>query len=360
MTQEVLNTDTTGTFDLAPGTYYWSADATSGFDIDGATSGQFTIDTCEVTVDVSGDCVLDGRVGSGEITVTISVDGGATVVVTDAGGATVATLTESGTVTVPEGASYSWTASPSAGFTISGDDSGSVDIVECTPPDEVGAAIFVTVAGTCEVSDGVGRGDIEVTVSVADGATVVITDSSGDVVGTFTSDGTLTVPEAATYTWEATPSEGFEFPPGFESSGTIVIEGCTPTEVLASIQVTVSGSCELDGDEGEGVVDITMSVAEGATVVVRDSDGDVVGTVTDDGTLTVPEGATYTWVATPSEGFEFPPGFDSSGTFTIERCSDAETLPFTGFDPYQMGVFAILLMGAGMTAMFLAPREEGA
>jgi len=361
MTQEVLNTDTTGTFDLAPGTYYWSADAANGFDIDGATSGQFTIDPCDVSVEVSGECVLEGGLGTGVLTVTISVDDGATVTITDGGGALLATLTESGVVNVPEGETYSWAASAAAGFAMSGDDSGSVEIEECTPPTEVGAAIAVTVDGTCEITDGVGRGEIEVTVSVADGATVVITDSSGDVVGTFTSDGTLTVPEAATYTWEATPSEGFEFPPGFETSGTIVIDGCTPDDsVLASIQVTVSGSCELDGDEGEGLVDIAMSVPDGATVVVRDSDGDVVGTLTDDGTLSVPEGATYTWVATPSEGFEFPPGFDSSGTLTIERCSDPETLPFTGFDPYQMGVFAILLMGAGVAAMYFAPREEGA
>jgi hypothetical protein len=359
MTQEVLDTDATGTFDLAPGTYYWTADAADGFDIDGSSSGEFTIDPCEVSVEVSGECVLEGGLGSGVITVTISVDDGATVTITDGGGAVVATLNESGTVNVSEGETYSWAASAAAGFAMAGDDSGSVEIEECTPTD-VGAAILVTVDGTCEVTDGLGRGEIEVTVSVADGATVVIADSSGDVVGTFTSDGTLTVPEGATYTWEATPSEGFEFPPGFESSGSIAIDRCTPDEVMASIQVTVSGSCELDGDEGEGLIDITMSVPDGATVVVRDSDGDVVGTLTDDGTLSVPEGATYTWVATPSEGFEFPPGFDSSGSFTIERCSDPETLPFTGFDPYQMGVFAILLMGAGVTAMFLAPKEEGA
>jgi len=292
----------------------------------------------------------------------------------------VATLTESGTVTVPEGASFSWTANSTDGFTISGDDSGTVDIEECTPPPvepppvepppvepppvepptDVGASISVTVEGVCEVTDGVGRGEIVVTIAVADGATVTVTDESGVVVGTFTSDGVLSVPEGAVYSWVAVPSDGFEFPVGFESSGTIDIGGCTPDEVLASIQVTVSGICELDGDEGEGFVDVSISVPDGATVVVRDSDGDVVGTLTDDATLSVPEGATYTWEATASEGFEFPPGFASSGSITIERCSDPETLPFTGFDPYQMGVFAILLMGAGVTAMYFGARREGA
>ena len=355
-----------GTVNLGPGSWSWTATAEDGYAIEGASSGQFTIDPCDVTVSVTGVCVIDGDVGSGEITVTISVDGGATVVVSDGSGP-VGTLSETDTLTVPEGASYSWTASPNPGFTISGDDSGTVDIEECSPPEEpppvvppeVGASISVTVEGTCEVTDGVGRGEIDVSIAVADGATVTITDESGAVVGTFTSDGTLSVPEGASYNWVATPSDGFEFPVGFEPSGTIAIDGCTPDEVMASIQVTVSGTCELDGAEGEGFVDISMSVPDGATVVVRDSDGDVVGTLTDDATLSVPEGATYTWVATASEGFEFPPGFDSSGSITIERCSDPETLPFTGFDPYLMAVFAILLMGAGVAAMYFGPREEG-
>lgn len=331
---------------LAPGTYYWSADAGDGFDIEGPASGQFTIDPCEVTVGVGGECVLDGNQGSGEISIEISVPGGATVVVTNSGGGTVATLTESGTITVPEGDVYSWTATGTDGFAVSGPSSGEVDIEECTPPvDEVGAAIFVTVGGDCVVTDGVGEGVIDVNISVDEGATVVIRDADGVVVDTLTSDGTVTVPEGATYTWEATPNDGFEFPADFESSGSVVIDDCTPVdEVEASILVSVESFCE----DGDGFIDVTIPVPDGATVVVRDSDGDVVGTLTDDGTLTVPEGATYTWEATPSEGFEFPSGFASSGSITIERCSDPETLPFTGLDLDVMATLGVVLLGSGL------------
>ncbi len=313
---------TSGTLDnLAPGTYYWTATAATGYELSGSSTGQFTIDDCTPPPPPSGWACVDGEVEFIE----------------DATGF--------------EGDLYET-------------EQEAMNDPDCFE-DQVGASIVVTVESTCTLADGLGQGEIAVTVSVDGGATVTITDESGAVVGTFTADGTLTVPEGATYTWVAVPSDGFEFPEGFQATGTVTIETCTPTtpppdEVAASIRVTVSGSCELDGDEGEGFGDITLSVANGATVVVRDSDGDVVGTVTDDATLTVPEGATYTWQATPNEGFEFPAGFASSGSVTIERCSDPESLPFTGFDPMGMGLFAILLVGAGITAIYKAPREEGA
>lgn len=227
--------------------------------------------------------------------------------------------------------------------------------------DVVGASIVVTVSASCQLEgdDGVGR--IAVGVSVDDGATVVIRDSAGEVVETLTSDGSITVAAGAAYMWEATASDGFQFPPGFVASGSIDIEDCTPTppaptpdEVMASILVTVDSFCE----DADGFVDIDLSVAGGATVVVSDSDGDVMGTLTADGTITVPEGATYTWVATPSEGFEFPPGFAASGTITIENCSDPETLPFTGLDLDVAAAFAAAFLGAGITVLVSQWRRE--
>ncbi|HSM43732.1 MAG TPA: hypothetical protein VK969_01810, partial [Acidimicrobiia bacterium] len=269
-------------------------------------------------------------------------------------------------------ATYPWSATPNAGFAISGDSSGEVVIDDCTPPPppppppqptDVGASIVVTVDSTCVVVDGQGQGVIDVVVSVDGGADVVIRDSAGEVVETVTSDGSINVTAGATYTWEATPNTGFEFPPGFVASGSIDIEDCAPTpppppatpdEVMASILVTVDGFCE----DGDGFVDVDLSVAGGATVVVSDSDGDVMGTLTADGTITVPEGATYTWVATPSEGFEFPPGFAASGSITIERCSDLETLPFTGMDLDVAAAFAAAFLGAGITVLASQWRRE--
>lgn len=336
------------------------------------------------------------------------------------------------------------------------------EIVTCTftntIEDTVGAAIFVTVDGSCQIVDGQGQGVIDVIISVDGGATVTISDTDG-VIDTFTSDASLNVDAGASYTWEATANTGFEFPPGFEASGTIEIEDCTPPppppdqgeiivqkvvqgdgnrdfeftfqtegfslgdntlahgqnsssgplapgtgysveEVLpggweqlsatcddgsspsnidlsageqvtctfvntvpalvgASIEVTVTGRCELEGSVGTGFIDVVISVDDGATVVVRNSAGTVVGTLTEDGTITVAEGATYTWEATPAEGFEFPAGAVSSGTITIESCSDLDELPFTGLDLNTMAALAAALLGAGLLVLGTQlPRRE--
>ena len=131
-------------------------------------------------------------------------------------------------------------------------------------------------------------------------------------------------------------------------------------EVQAAIFVNVAGTCVEDDGEGEGVISVTVSVDDGATVVIRDSDNDVMGTFTSDGSVTVPEGATYTWEATPSEGFEFPSGADSSGSITIETCSDPETLPFTGLNLDTMATVAGVLLGAGLLMLLAMRREEEA
>jgi len=100
-----------------------------------------------------------------------------------------------------------------------------------TIPDEVMALVFVTVEGECVVEDGKGHGEIAVTLSVDAAATVVIRDGDDDVVATVTQDSVVTVPEGDAYTWEASPSEGFEFAQDFVPTGDIDIEECTPTEV---------------------------------------------------------------------------------------------------------------------------------
>lgn len=350
---------------LAPGTYYWTATAADGYDLTGSASGQFTIEDCTPPPPPSGWACVDGDV----VFIPDATDFDGTLYETEQDAMNDPDCTpppppsgwacvDGDVVFIEDGTDFDGTLHETR--------EEAENDPNCAPP-QVGASIVVSVASTCTETDGVGQGEIAVTVSVDGGATVTITDENGAVVGTFTADGTLTVPEGATYTWVAVPSDGFEFPEGFEATGTLTIETCStetppppPDEVAAAIRVTVSGTCELDGDEGEGFIDVSLSVANGATVVIRDADGDVVGTVTDDATLSVPEGATYTWSATPNEGFEFPAGFASSGSVTIERCSDPESLPFTGFDPMGMGLFAILLVGAGITAIYKAPREEGA
>jgi LPXTG-motif cell wall-anchored protein len=112
---------------------------------------------------------------------------------------------------------------------------------------------------------------------------------------------------------------------------------------------------------------VTISVAGGATVVIRDADGDVVGTFTEDGSVTVPEGATYTWAATPNEGFEFPSGAETSGSITIETCStttdppdevESDELPLTGVNSGMLAAIAALLIASGMIVLHTRRSEE--
>lgn len=131
-------------------------------------------------------------------------------------------------------------------------------------------------------------------------------------------------------------------------------------EVGASIVVDVDGTCEVDADgQGQGTIDVTISVDDGATVEVRNSADTVLGTFTSSGSVDVPEGATYTWQATPSEGFEFPAGSATSGSITIAACTELESLPFTGVDSDVLALLGAALLGAGLlTVTFAGGREE--
>ncbi len=352
MTNLVGSVSSTGNLTgLSPGTYYWSATPASGYAISGPSSGSVTIENCDVSVTAGGACVLRQGLGVGVISVEISVDNGATVDVSDTGGV-IGSFTQSGTLDVPENATYTWSATASPGFTLSGDTSGSIPIEECTPPPVVGASVTVGVGGMCVQDDQLlGHGVLDITVSVAGGATVTVTDSSGTMIGTFSQSTSITVPEGDTYSWTATASDGFEFPPGFATSGTVPIEECTTTVVGASILVTVGGTCVVDDGDGHGVISVTVSVAGGATVVVSDEDGGVVGTFSDDGSVTVPEGASYTWTATANEGFEFPAGFVPSGSVTIGTCSTPDELPFTGVEADALVILGFMLMMAGVVVV---------
>jgi hypothetical protein len=127
-------------------------------------------------------------------------------------------------------------------------------------------------------------------------------------------------------------------------------------EVGASIVVTVDSSCDVV--EGDSQLDINVSVDGGATVTVTDSNGSVVASVTEDTAIPVTDGATYTWEATPNEGFEFPAGSATSGTITIEDCSVATTLPFTGAEnALAFALVATFLVGSGVSVLVFSWRQ---
>lgn len=256
---------------------------------------------------------------------------------------------------------------------------------------EVDASTTFTVVGSCAVVDGAGV--FTISGNLGEGVTLEVAGETFDSVGAFSTD----VGSAGAYPYEVTLDEGFVLAEGSPATeGSIGIADCVPPvppsgwvcvggsvdfiadatdfdgtlydteaeaenaegcseEVMASIVVTVEGSCST-ADADTGVIDVTVSVADGATVEVRDSDGDVVGTFTQDGSVEVPADETYTWTATPNEGFEFPVGSATSGTVTIDSCIDV--LPFTGVnsDLLAMIAAALGLMGTGI--LFATRRME--
>jgi hypothetical protein len=167
---------------------------------------------------------------------------------------------------------------------------------------------------------------------------------------------TTTTTDATTTTTEATAS----------TTTTIAIATTSttiPDEVMALVFVTVDGECVVEDGKGHGEIAVTVSIDDAATVVIRDGDDDVVATVTQDSVVTVPEGDTYTWEASPSEGFEFAEGFVSTGEVDIEECTptevkDLEVLPFTGVETERLAVIAAVLSIIGLLVRMATRRIE--
>jgi hypothetical protein len=172
---------------------------------------------------------------------------------------------------------------------------------------------------------------------------------------------TTTVPEETTTT---VPEETTTTVP--EETTTTVPEETTttiPDEVLALVFVTVDGKCVVDDGKGKGEITVTVSVDDAATVVIKDGDGDVVATVTEDTVVTVPEDDTYTWEATPAEGFEFAEDFVASGEVDIDECTpeevkDLEVLPFTGVETEALAIIASVLSAIGLLVLLATRRVE--
>ena len=343
----------------------WEATASEGAEFDDGkttTSGEIYIEECEedliASVDIGGVCVDEMfyvTVSSENATVSVDLDGDG---VFGAGETDLADGNHK--VTADPGDEIDWlaVADEDAEFDEDIDElEGEIEVEDCEEP-EVKASIVVTVNGTCVLNEGVGQGVITVTIPVDGGATVVITDESDNVIATLTESGTVNVPEGASYSWEAEANEGFEFPPDFENSGEIDIVECSEPDVQASVLVTVTGACFVVGDDGQGRITVDMSVDGAATVVITDDDDKVIATVTKPSTITVDEGATYSWEAEANEGFEFPVGFNAEGAVVIATCSQPEELPFTGVDSEPLVAIATTLMGLGAVLVISTRRRE--
>jgi hypothetical protein len=189
------------------------------------------------------------------------------------------------------------------------------------------------------------------------------TTSTSAPTTTSTTEATTTTTEATTTTTEATTTTTVEDTTSTTEESPPTTEPEVPSEVGALVFVTVEGICEVDGAKGEGEITVSVSVDDAATVVIRNSNGGVVGSVTSDAVITVPEGATYTWEATPNEGFEFAEDFVSSDEVEIETCTpdevkDLEVLPFTGIETDSLAAIAAVLSAIGLLVILAVRRVE--
>jgi hypothetical protein len=179
---------------------------------------------------------------------------------------------------------------------------------------------------------------------------------------TTTSEPTTTTSEPTTTTSEPTTTTSTTQPTTTTTEGPTT-STTIPTSVRALVFVSVDGTCTVDSNKGQGEIETSISVDNAATVVIRNSNGSVVATETSDAVVTVPEGATYTWEASPNEGFEFATDFVSSGEVEIETCTpdevkDLEVLPFTGAETEALAVIAAVLSTIGLLVILATRRVE--
>ena len=270
-----------------------------------ATCVAFTPVTHEVEVSVGhNSCdVNDAGEAVGSVDVAIDPSAGATVSVYSDAEMTdfVGSFSGSGGSQELAPGTYYWDATASAGFTLSGETSGSFTIEPCE------ASVVVT-SGECAMSDdGSPLGLVQVALETEDSAQVDIYDEADDsLVASFTGDGDALLPPGSYY-WTASSQPGFELTG--PTSGDFVIEPCGTT-------VEVIGECVIGNDTQSGVIHVLMSMGM-SQVQIHDGQS-VIETLHESGTVAVPEGKTYSWIAFAETGFAID-GADE-GAVDIEDC----------------------------------------
>lgn len=233
---------------LAPGSYSWSATAGPGFALTGASTGEFEIEPCDVSVLVAGgECeVVDGPRGS--VTAFIDAASGATVTVYDDELNVVATFSGTGgTSDLPPG-SYTWTATPGSGFEFpeGQETSGEFTIIPCE-------ATVIVSHGNCVVDAPTDLGSVTVVIDPGTAAIVTILDSGDEVAATFDGAGGSVALAPGGYTWSAVSTEGFSL--SGATSGAFTVEVCD--EVLDEV-------IENDDTEDDEVLDLVVLPFTGA------------------------------------------------------------------------------------------------
>ena len=351
--------------DLAPGTYYWKATAASGYELSGAEEGQFEIEPCEASVIVaSGECALDQQGAPlGSVTVTIDPTSGATVVVTGPGGPY--NFSGSGGSQTLAPGTYNWSATAGSGFELTGTTNGSFTVDPCE-------ASVVVAGGACEIVDGP-QGSVTVFIDASSGAVVTVFDAELDVVAQFTGNGGSQELAPGTYTWQAIPGEGFEFPEGQATSGEFTIDPCVATVIVTH------ENCVVGAVTAFGSITVSIDPDSAVTMSIMDKDANVVATFTGTGGTQSLIAGNYTWVADPAGGFTL--GGEATGGFTVAPCPDevlddviedddmvddevedeveaVVVLPFTGVDTDLLAWASVVLLGTGLLLVRSATRRE--
>ncbi len=247
-------------------------------------------------------------------------------------------------------------ATAGAGFELTGDATGDFTIEPCD-------AAVVVAHGQCEVLDGP-HGSVTVFIDVESGATVNVYDGELELAAQFVGTGGSSQLAPGTYTWQAIPGEGFEFPEGQSTSGEFTIDPCVSTVIVTH------GNCIEGASTAFGSVTVEIDPAAAATVSILNSGAQVVATFTGPGGSQSLVAGAYNWVTAAVEGYTV--AGDGSGSFTVAACPDEVegeeivpdeveelvVLPFTGLSTEALLGAATVLLGTGWVLIRTARRRE--
>ncbi|MBK5266441.1 MAG: hypothetical protein JJE47_03320 [Acidimicrobiia bacterium] len=196
-----------GSIEVGPGDYTWTATAANGYEINGSASGNFTAISCEippqiVTVDVTvGTCgYIDGESRT-DVIASIDPSGAATIVIDGT-----MNLTIDGQTLALAPGDHSWTAVAAEGYVLEGTSGADFTTEACPPPGSIGDTVWHDLNAN-GVQDAGEPGTAGITVSLlVDGGIIATTttDASGNYLFEGLGEGDYVVAFAIPDPWVAT------------------------------------------------------------------------------------------------------------------------------------------------------------
>lgn len=251
----VLETSSSETIQVGPGTYTYAITPDTGVTIPGPTEGTVTAARCAIadSVQVSvtpTSCVFREDLGKRRVPIDIVVNpaGAAEVTIERVSGTdkVVGIFDASGSVDVVGGNRFRWRVDPAPGYTLIGPSSGSFETEVCVEP-----AISATVS--CTYDADLDEARARVVLSQDDEATVAI-DGPGAFEDSFRSSGRTGPLAAGTYSWTATADPGNSIIP--PRSGTFVVD---PANALCGLPAT-GMTADVTGIAGVGRTAVLIGV----------------------------------------------------------------------------------------------------